>query len=69
MVGLILIIWIISAVINFSALLSKDRLPDFMPYLFVTLCPVVNTIYAIYVIKVKAHTFDINDVINQIKLD
>jgi hypothetical protein len=69
MVGLILIIWIISAVINFSALLSKDRLPDFMPYLFVTLCPVVNTIYAIYVIKVKARTFDINDVINQIKLD
>jgi hypothetical protein len=69
MVGLILIIWIISAVINFSALLSKDRLPDFMPYLFVTLCPVVNTIYAIYVIKVKARTFDLKEFINQIKLD
>jgi hypothetical protein len=69
MVGLILIIWIISDIIAFSALLSKDRLPDFMTYLFITLCPVVNTIYSIYVIKVKARTFDINDVINQIKLD
>lgn len=63
------IIWIISTIINFSALLSKNRLPDFMTYLFITLCPVVNTIYSIYVIKVKARTFDINDVINQIKLD
>jgi hypothetical protein len=69
MVGLIFIIWIVSAIINFSALLSKNRLPDFMTYLFITLCPVVNTIYSIYVIKVKARTFDINDVINQIKLD
>ena len=69
MVGLMFIIWIISTIINFSALLSKNRLPDFMTYLFITLCPVVNTIYSIYVIKVKARTFDINDVINQIKLD
>lgn len=69
MVGLMFIIWIISTIINFSALLSKNRLPDFMTYLFITLCPVVNTIYSIYVIKVKARTFDINDIINQIKLD
>ena len=69
MVGLILIIWTISAIIAFSALIGKNRLPDFMTYLFITLCPVVNTIYSIYVIKVKSRTFDINDVINQIKLD
>lgn len=69
MVGLILIIWVVSAIIAFSALVGKNRLPDFMTYLFITLCPVVNTIYSIYVIKVKARTFDINDVINQIKLD
>lgn len=69
MVGLIFIIWIVSAVINFAALLSKDRLPDFMSYLFITLCPIVNTIYAIYVIKVKARTFDLKEFINQIKLD
>lgn len=69
MVGLILIIWVISAVINLTALIGKSRLPDFGTYLFIILCPIVNTIYAIYVIKVKACTFDINDVINQIKLD
>lgn len=69
MVGLILIIWAISAVISFTTLIDKSRLPDFGTYLFVTMCPIVNTIYAIYAIKVKARTFDINDVINQIKLD
>ena len=69
MVGLIFIIWLISAVINFAALVCKDRIPDFMTYLFITMCPIVNTIYAIYVIKVKIKTFDVNDVINQIKLD
>ena len=57
MVVLTLIIWVISAVINFAALVGKNRLPDFMSYLFITLCPIVNTIYAIYVIKVKASTF------------
>ena len=69
MVGLIFVIWAVSAVIALAALISKDRTPDFMTYLFIILCPVVNTIYTIYVIKVKMKTFDINDVINQIKLD
>lgn len=69
MVGLIFIIWIISAVINFAALVGKDRIPDFMTYLFMTMCPVVNTIYAIYVVKVKISTFDVKEFINQIKLD
>lgn len=69
MVGLILIIWTVSAIVAFTALIGKSRLPDFGTYLFITLCPIVNTIYAIYAIKVKARTFDINDVINQIKLD
>lgn len=69
MVGLIFVIWAISAVIALAALISKDRTPDFMTYLFIILCPIVNTIYAIYVIKVRMKTFDIKDVINQIKLD
>ena len=69
MVGLIVIIWVISAVINCAALVSKDRIPDFTPYLFITMCPIVNTIYAIYAIKVKMNTFDIKEFINQIKLD
>ena len=69
MVGLIFVIWAVSAVISLAALVSKDLTPDFITYLFIILCPIVNTIYAIYVIKVKSRTFDINDVINQIKLD
>lgn len=69
MVGLIFITWIISAVINFAALVGKDRIPDFMTYLFLTMCPIVNTIYAIYVVKVKMSTFNLKEFINQIKLD
>lgn len=69
MVGLIIIIWMISAVIDFAALVGKNRLPDFMTYLFITLCPIVNTIYAIYAIKVKIRTFNLKEFINQIKLD
>jgi hypothetical protein len=69
MVGLIFIIWVLSAIIDLAALVGKNRLPDFMTYLFITLCPIVNTIYAIYAIKVKARTFDLKEFINQIKLD
>lgn len=69
MVGLILTIWAVSAIIAFSALVCKDRLPDFTTYLFIILCPVVNTIYSIYAIKVKLRTFDLKEFINQIKLD
>lgn len=61
--------WAVSAVISLAALISKSRVPDFITYLFIILCPVVNTIYAIYVIKVKARTFDLKEFINQIKLD
>jgi hypothetical protein len=69
MVGLMFVTWAVSAVISLAALISKSRVPDFITYLFIILCPVVNTIYAIYVIKVRMKTFDIKDVINQIKLD
>ena len=69
MVGLIFIIWVFSAVINCAALVSKDRIPDFISYVFITMCPIVNTIYAIYAIKVKARTFNLKEFINQIKLD
>lgn len=69
MVGLIFAIWAISAIVSLAALISKSRVPDFITYLFIILCPIVNTIYAIYTIKVKARTFDLKEFINQIKLD
>lgn len=69
MVGLIFAIWAISAVISLAVLITKDRVPDFITYLFIILCPIVNTIYAIYAIKVRARTFDLKEFINQIKLD
>jgi hypothetical protein len=69
MVGLIFTIWAISAIISLAVLITKNRIPDFITYLFIILCPIVNTIYAIYAIKVKARTFDLKEFINQIKLD
>ena len=62
-------IWAISAIISLAVLITKNRIPDFITYLFIILCPIVNTIYAIYAIKVKASTFDLKEFINQIKLD
>lgn len=69
MVGLIFAIWAISAIVSLAALISKSRVPDFITYLFIILCPIVNTIYAIYAIKERMKTFDLKEFINQIKLD